>query len=87
MRSYSEQTARMVDAEIRRLTQEALERARGVLRANRPLVEALAARLLATEVVEEPELVRILGPKVTPSRSSEPGEPDGPADAVEAWGA
>jgi cell division protease FtsH len=83
MRSYSEQTARMVDAEIRRLTQEALERARGVLRANRPLVEALAARLLATEVVEEPELVRILGPKVTSSRAS---EPDGP-DAVGAWGA
>jgi cell division protease FtsH len=87
MRSYSEQTARMVDAEIRRLTQEALERARCVLRANRPLVEALAARLLATEVVEEPELVRILGPKVTHSRSSESGEPDGPADAVGAWGA
>jgi len=77
----------MVDAEIRRLTQEALERARCVLRANRPLVEALAARLLATEVVEEPELVRILGPKVTHSRSSESGEPDGPADAVGAWGA
>ena len=61
MRSYSEQTARLVDAEIRRLAQEALDRARSVLRANRGLVEALAARLLATEVVEEPELVRILG--------------------------
>jgi cell division protease FtsH len=75
LRNYSEQTARLVDAEIRRLTQEALERARGVLRANRGLVEALAARLLAHEVVEEPELVRILGPKVTSARSSEPDEP------------
>ena len=83
MRSYSEQTARLVDAEIRRLTQEALERARSVLRANRALVEALAARLLATEVVEEPELVRILGPKVTPARAADQDEP---AEAMGAWG-
>jgi cell division protease FtsH len=83
LRSYSEQTARMVDAEIRRLTQEALERARSVLRANRSLVEAVAARLLATEVVEEPELVHILGPKVRPSRSAEQDEP---TEAMGAWG-
>ncbi|RPH72002.1 MAG: ATP-dependent metallopeptidase FtsH/Yme1/Tma family protein [Myxococcaceae bacterium] len=83
MRSYSEKTARMVDAEIRRLTLEALERARSVLRANRALVEAVAARLLATEVVEEPELVRILGPKVTPARAADPDEP---AEAMGAWG-
>ncbi len=82
MRSYSEQTARLVDVEIRRLTQEALERARSVLRANRGLVEALAARLLATEVVEEPELVRILGPKVTAGRTAE----EQPAGAMGAWG-
>ena len=81
LRNYSEQTARLVDAEIRRLTQEALERARSVLRANRALVEALAARLLATEVVEEPELVRILGPKVTARRGADADEP------VEAMGA
>ena len=81
LRSYSEQTARLVDAEIRRLTQEALDRARAVLRAHRGLVEALAARLLATEVVEEPELVRILGPKVTASRRAEE-----PAGAMEGWG-
>jgi cell division protease FtsH len=83
LRSYSEQTARMVDAEIRRLTQEALERARSVLRANRALVEALAARLLATEVVEEPELVHILGPKVRPARATEQDEP---TEAMGAWG-
>jgi cell division protease FtsH len=82
LRSYSEQTARMVDAEIRRLTLEALERARSVLRANRGLVEALAARLLATEVVEEPELVRILGPKVGPTRPADSEEPV----EVDLWG-
>jgi cell division protease FtsH len=72
MRAYSEQTARMVDAEVRRLSLEALERARAVLRVHRTQVEELAARLLATEVVEEPELCRILGPKVT--RATLPGE-------------
>jgi len=81
LRTYSEQTARMVDAEIRRIVQEALERARGVLRANRSRVEALAARLLATEVVEEPELVLILGPKVTRD-----GQSDDSAEAMGAWG-
>jgi len=86
LRNYSEQTARLVDAEIRRLTQEALDRARGVLRANRGLVEALAARLLAHEVVEEPDLVRILGPKVTSSRPGEPNEPSEPDEpAYDGW--
>jgi cell division protease FtsH len=56
---------------------EALERARAVLRTHRARVEALAARLLTTEVVEEPELGRILGPKVT---SSSPA-----VDAAPAW--
>jgi len=83
LRSYSEQTARMVDTEIRRLTQEALERARALLRANRSLVEALAARLLSTEVVEEAELLRILGPKVTARRGTGDGEP---AEALAGWG-
>ena len=69
VRSYSEQTARMVDAEIRRFTQEALERARAVLRAHRTLL------------VEEPELVRILGPKVTAESAG-----DEPAEAMGAWG-
>src|SRR5262249_15307679 len=65
VREYSEQTARLVDEEIRAIVSEALERARTTLRKYRDKVEALAARLLSTEVVEEDELRRILGPKVT----------------------
>jgi len=65
VRDYSEQTARLVDEEIRGIVTEALERARTTLRKHRDKVEALAARLLSTEVVEEDELRRILGPKVT----------------------
>ena len=58
MRSYSEQTARIVDEEIRKMVTEALDRAREVLSTNREKVEALAARLLATEVVDEDDLAR-----------------------------
>jgi cell division protease FtsH len=64
-RQLSERTARVVDEEVRKLTAEALERARQTLRAHRDKVEALAARLLATEVIEEEELRSLLGPKVT----------------------
>ncbi|KFE69473.1 Cell division protein FtsH [Hyalangium minutum] len=67
-RSYSEQTARMVDEEVRKLVTEALERARQVLAQNRDKVHALAARLLATEVVEEDAMATLLGPKVIAER-------------------
>jgi len=65
VRPYSEQTSRLIDEEIRKLTLEALDRARDVLRHNRDKVQALAARLLATEVLEEEDIRNILGPKVT----------------------
>jgi len=55
----------MVDDEIRKMVTEALDRARNVLTTNRDKVEALAARLLATEVVDEEEIRRLLGPKAT----------------------
>ena len=67
-RTYSEQTARMVDEEIRKMVSEALDRAREVLTHHRDKVEALAARLLATEVVDEDELRVILGPKAFAER-------------------
>jgi cell division protease FtsH len=68
VRTYSEQTARLVDDEIRKMVTEALDRAREVLTTHRDKVEALAARLLATEVVDEDEILRILGPKATAAR-------------------
>jgi cell division protease FtsH len=50
------------------MVSEALDRAREVLTVNRDKVEALAARLLATEVVDEDEIRLILGPKATAER-------------------
>lgn len=51
---------------------EALERARMVLREHRDRVQAVAARLLSAEVVDEDELERLLGPKVLASDSFHP---------------
>jgi cell division protease FtsH len=65
VRGYSDETARLVDQEIRKLVQEALERARQILVTHREKVQSLAARLLAVESLEEEELTRVLGPKVT----------------------
>ncbi|SDE26823.1 membrane protease FtsH catalytic subunit [Myxococcus virescens] len=67
-RSYSEQTARMIDEEVRKLVSEALDRARQVLTTHKDRAQALAARLLAVEVVEEDTMVTILGPKVLAQR-------------------
>jgi cell division protease FtsH len=71
-RSYSEQTARMVDEEVRKLVTEALDRARQVLSTHRDKVQALAARLLAVEVVEEDAMIPILGPKILAERGLHP---------------
>jgi len=67
-RTYSEQTARMVDEEVNKLVSEALDRAREVLSTHRDKVHTLAARLLATEVIEEEAMAVFLGPKVVPDR-------------------
>jgi cell division protease FtsH len=63
-RSYSEQTALEVDREVQSLVVEAQERAREIVHANRDKLDALAARLLMTEVIEEEDIERLWGPKV-----------------------
>ena len=53
---YSEETARQIDEEVKRLVAGALNDARRVLRENRDLLERVARRLLEKEVVEGDEL-------------------------------
>ena len=86
--AFSEQTARLIDEEIRKLSLEALQRAREILLRHRAQVEALVARLLATEVVEEEDLRAILGPKVSAPPGLAPVD-DGQASVEKAalpWG-
>jgi len=60
---YSEETARLIDEEVRRIIQEVRERARKLLEEKREQLEVLARRLLEKEVLGPRDLVEILGPR------------------------
>lgn len=57
---YSEKTAELIDAEIKKLSDEAAKRAEDVLKANKNVLDKLAEELLAHETLEEAELEPIL---------------------------
>ena len=59
-RSHSEQTAREIDEEIRRIVQESLDKARAILESRRAALVALADRLIEQEVIDTVELKRII---------------------------
>ncbi|HWP58443.1 MAG TPA: ATP-dependent zinc metalloprotease FtsH [Candidatus Acidoferrales bacterium] len=59
-KEYSDETARLIDEEIKRIMSEAHAKVRGILSARREALEELAKLLLEKEVVERPELQRIL---------------------------
>ncbi|MNT54064.1 ATP-dependent zinc metalloprotease FtsH [compost metagenome] len=66
---YSEQTASMIDQEVRRLTTEAYDRAKALLAANRDKLDRLAETLLAEEVLDAHQIETLVGSKVRPSAS------------------
>jgi cell division protease FtsH len=53
---YGEETAQRIDAEVRRIMEEAHESARFVLTGRRALLETVTRRLLEKEVIEGDEL-------------------------------
>jgi cell division protease FtsH len=59
-RIYSERMQRKIDAEVTRLLDDAMNRARDLVRTHRDALSKVAARLLAVEVIEGDELRRIL---------------------------
>jgi len=74
-REYSEQTAREIDQEVKRLIDEAIQHTRTILTERRTALEALALRLIEVEVVEHDELKRIIdstigGPRVVPGTTA-----------------
>ncbi|MCC6380891.1 MAG: cell division protein FtsH, partial [Dehalococcoidia bacterium] len=71
-RNYSEKIAEEIDDEVRRLIEEAQERARNVLREHRALLDKLATVLLEVETLEGDQLNRLL--------NSDPSEPWPPPD-------
>jgi cell division protease FtsH len=58
--NYGEETAREIDAEVRRIVADAHQRARGIISDRRDTLEQIARRLLEKEVIEGPELLEIV---------------------------
>ena len=63
---YSEKTAEVIDSEVKNLIDEAAERARIILTANRDLLEKLKDELLVKETLEAEEVAEILRDAVLP---------------------
>jgi cell division protease FtsH len=59
--NYSEQVAASIDAEVRRLIEEAHERARTILTLHRETLDRLAEALVEKETLDTPELMEIIG--------------------------
>jgi cell division protease FtsH len=68
--NYSEEVAASIDSEVRRLIDEAHQRAEAILTAHRATLDQLAAALVERETLDPPDLMAIigaLGPWVEPS--------------------
>jgi cell division protease FtsH len=62
-RSFSEETARMIDAAVERLTKEAFEKATAILKRRRPVLERGARLLLERETLTERDLADLVPPE------------------------
>ena len=60
-RPYSEETARLIDAEVRRVLDESYADALRLLRQQRQELDALAAALLEHETLDEQEILHVTG--------------------------
>ena len=70
-RNYSEQTAVIIDEEIRRFVDACYDTARTLLVEHRPKLELLATTLLEKEVLDADEVKQLLAPLGIPSASSD----------------
>ena len=77
--NYGDETAQLIDAEIKRIVTEAHDTARTVLTDNREKLETVTRRLLEVEVMEGEELRRLL--ELPPAAAAESPAPAGEAKA------
>lgn len=61
---YSEETARIIDEEVRKIIAQAYDRSKDILSRHRPQLVQLAERLLSREMVRQDELKEILGERM-----------------------
>jgi cell division protease FtsH len=70
--NYAEETARLIDAEVKRIMGDAHGAAREILTSRRDLLEKVTRQLLEVEVMEGDQLRAIMG--IPPASLSEPAE-------------
>jgi cell division protease FtsH len=71
--NYAEDTARLIDAEVKRIMTDAHMRARAILSDQRDMLEKVTRQLLEQEVMEGDTLRAILGiPPTPPSEANIP---------------
>src|SRR5262249_54851581 len=66
-RPFSEDTARLIDAEVLRIINESHDEARRLLTAHRKELDALAQALVARETLNEQEILEVTGLRPAPS--------------------
>jgi cell division protease FtsH len=76
-REFSEHTAQIIDEEVSRILNDAADRATELLTENRGKLDTLASELESREMLDEDEVVGVIGPAV-PRTFDDPSEP--PAD-------
>jgi cell division protease FtsH len=67
-KDYSEQTAREIDNEVRRIINEQYQRARAIIEGNREKLDAISHALLERETLDNEELRAILAGQALPER-------------------
>ena len=85
-RTYSDETAAQIDAEVKRLVEAAHEETVVLVRENADKLEALAHELLNSEIVERDRVLEIIGvQKEETLEPSEPAPPDAPESQVDKY--
>ena len=78
--SHSEQTAREIDEEVKRIIDESFEKVRHILETRMASLQALSARLIEKEVIDSDELKQIIeanspSPQIVPGTTTERKRP------------
>jgi cell division protease FtsH len=79
LKPYSEETAHLIDEEVRQLVNSQFERAKALLREKREELEVIAQRLLEKEVLTKTDVEKLIGKRPYTQEVVEP-EADTPSE-------
>jgi cell division protease FtsH len=79
-KTYSEQTAEVIDSEVKRIVEECHKEARAILKKNRKYLKAMADALLEREVLDSKDVDMILAGKKMPPMPKPPKAPEVPTE-------